>query len=592
MHYLKKTAIKYWPAAVVSLATFIIYLASLRNEFVWWDDNFYIYDNPSIRALGAPLFRWAFLDFYYSNWHPLTWMSHALDYALWGLDPLGHHLTSIILHAVNTFLVAIVIMRLLDAAKNRAAEDKESFLNDRTNLIAACVTGLLFGLHPVHVESVAWVSERKDLLCGLFYLLSIMAYVKYVRRGGPMWPLTEGQPQGIAPTRRDPRPGESPEETGQAGMTKPGRQFLSRHYLLSLGFFVLALLSKPMAVSLPMVLLILDWHPFGKIRSKGTALSAFLEKLPFVALSLASSAVTVLAQQAGGALKPIDFAPLPVRLLVSCRSLVVYLWKILLPVDLSPFYPYPKDVSLLSPEYAGSIALVIGITVACILTARKQKFPLAVWGFYVITLLPVLGIVQVGGQAMADRYLYLPGIGPFLVIGLAAAWGWKKAVAGRVAIRSVYAGTVIVIILSLSFLTFRQIDVWQNSISLLSFVIEKEPGQVPFAYYNRGMIYEGMGMLDKAIADYDEAIALNPRYSEAYNSRGIAFNKLGRFGEALADYNSAIASDPGNTKGYVNRGFLYLKVKQIGPAVSDFRKACELGEGFGCAMVQYAEKMH
>ena len=572
MHYVKKTAIKYWPAAVVSLATFIIYLASLRNEFVWWDDNFYIYDNSSIRSLGAPFFRWAFFDFYYSNWHPLTWVSHALDYAIWGLAPLGHHLTSIVLHAVNTFLVVIFIMSLLEVAKERIARDEQrSFLNDRTNLIAAAVTGLLFGLHPLHVESVAWVSERKDLLCALFYLLSIMMYMKYLSPSPQAPPLKEGKV--VVPSSRWKR---------------------GKWYLLSLAFFILALLSKPMAVTLPVVLLILDWYPFGKILSGKNALSAFLEKLPFVMLSIASSVITVLAQQAGGALKPTEFAPLSVRLLVACKSLVVYIWKILLPLDLSPFYPYPKDVSVLSAEYAASIVLVIGITVACIMIVRKHKLPLAVWGYYGVTLLPVLGIVQVGGQAMADRYLYLPGIGPFLVLGLAVAWGWQKVYAVKirgVAIRIVYVAAVITVFLSLSFMTFRQISVWQNSISLLSFVIEKAPGQVPFAYYNRGMIYEGMGMLDKAMADYDEAIGLNPRYSEAYNSRGIVLNKLGRFGEAMADYGRAIASDPGNTKCYVNRGFLYLKVKQIGPAISDFRKACELGEGFGCAMVQYAEKM-
>jgi hypothetical protein len=213
---------EYYVAAAVALLTLLVYLPALQNEFVDWDDNVYIFDNPYIRSLDMAFFKWAFWGFHAANWHPLTWASHALDYAVWGLNPLGHHLTSISLHALNTFLVVALVTRLLDAyntKQNRPA------LNDRMVLIAAATTGLLFGLHPVHVESVAWVSERKDVLCALFFLLSLLSYLSYVSSN------------------------------------------TQKTYLLSLGFFVLALLSKPMAVTLPVVLLILDWYPYGRIRS-------------------------------------------------------------------------------------------------------------------------------------------------------------------------------------------------------------------------------------------------------------------------------------------------------------------------------------
>jgi hypothetical protein len=176
---------QYLLAASVAFLTLLVYLPALRNEFVYWDDNLYIFENPHIRSLDASFFRWAFFDFHASNWHPLTWISHAVDYALWALNPLGHHLTNIVLHAANTFLVVLLVMRLLEVLKERTTgKGLPEFLTDQTVLIAGVVTGLLFGLHPVHVESVAWVAERKDLLCALFFLLSIMAYVKYARGQG------------------------------------------------------------------------------------------------------------------------------------------------------------------------------------------------------------------------------------------------------------------------------------------------------------------------------------------------------------------------------------------------------------------------
>ena len=208
----KIQATKYYLAASVALITFIIYLPDLRNEFVNWDDAIYVYENPYIGSFTVDFFRWAFFDFHAGNWHPITWISHALDYAVWGLNPLGHHLTSIIIHSVNTFVVVFLIIRLLDAVKERTIQSVQSgFLNERTMLITAGMTGFLFGLHPIHVESVAWVSERKDLLCALFFLLSIMAYTKYASKTFLLFPLA-----GNLSLKNYP---------GQVGMTKSGPRF-------------------------------------------------------------------------------------------------------------------------------------------------------------------------------------------------------------------------------------------------------------------------------------------------------------------------------------------------------------------------------
>jgi hypothetical protein len=256
-------------AASVALITFAVFLPALQNEFVNWDDNVYVYENSFIRTVNAKLFKSAFLGFYASNWHPLTWLSHAMDYAIWGLNPLGHHLTNIILHAFNVLIVVFLVTRLTEVVKKTATHNRLSgtFLNDRTILITATVTGLLFGLHPVHVESVVWVAERKDLLCASFLLLSLTAYMKYAH----------GQEN----------------KTVQSNSVA---RFFDKQYLFTMGFFILALLSKPMAVALPIVLLIMDLHPFNRIRSVKTFGTAFVEKIPFIALSVISSILTILAQ--------------------------------------------------------------------------------------------------------------------------------------------------------------------------------------------------------------------------------------------------------------------------------------------------------
>jgi hypothetical protein len=451
----RTTNIKYYLAGFVALVTFLIYLTALRNDFINWDDGPYVYENPHIRSLNAAFFKWAFFDFYESNWHPLTWLSHAVDYAVWGLNPLGHHLTNIILHAINTFAVVFLVTALLDAWRKRSPKgERTSFLNERAILIAAGTTGLLFGLHPVHVESVAWVAERKDLLCALFFLLSIIAYTKYAS-GADKEPVN---------SNRAPR-------------------FFNKNYLTALGLFILALLSKPMAVSLPVVLLVLDWFPFNRIRSGRALWAACAEKLPFIALSLVSSIITVLAQKAGGALSSIESIPVSIRLIVAVKALIAYLWKMLLPLDLIPFYPYPKSASLLSMEYFLPLAIVLAVTAACIMTAKKRGLLLSTWSYYIVTLVPVLGIVQVGGQEMADRYTYLPGLGPFLAAGMGAAWIWEK---GRALARWNLFVTRISLVMAalaigfLSYTTVKQISIWKNGFVLWNYEIEKAP-QVPRA---------------------------------------------------------------------------------------------------------------
>lgn len=539
----------YYLAASISLITFVVYLSALHHEFVKWDDAQYVVENYHIRTINITFIKWAFSAFHAGNWHPLTWISHALDYAIWGLNPLGHHLTSVILHAFNTFLVVSLMKELL-AVSNRTAIKRGSpeFLSERTILITAGTTGLLFGLHPLHVESVAWVAERKDLLCALFFLLSIIVYAKYA---GPL--------------------------CGGTTQQKSASRFCNVYYLFALVFFILALLSKPMAVTLPVALLILDWYPFNRIWSRKTLLTAGIEKLPFIALSLLSSVLTVLAQRAGGAIVSMESAPLLTRVLVGIRSIMVYLGKMLVPLNLSPFYPYPTDASLMSWGYLVAIVLVIGITLLCVVIAKKQKLWLSVWSYYVVTLIPVIGIVQVGRQAMADRYTYLPSLGPFLILGLAAAWVSRSTAVrpwGQL-IKSISTVFALFIFVAMTYLTFLQIGIWKNSIRLWTYVVEQRPERIQLAYNFRGLAFANTGQFEKAIEDFDRAIELDPYFRDAFLNRGTAFENMGRFESAIENLDTAIALNP-SYEAFFNRGITFEKTGQLARAIADYDNAIAL----------------
>ncbi len=541
-------------AWIVASATFLAYLRTLQNGFVHWDDDKYIYENLHIYSLNAIFFKWAFWGFHHAsvgNWLPLTLISYALDHALWGAKPMGYHLTNIILHSANAFLVVVLSARLIEAWEKTRDFSSPSFLSGKGKLIAAAATGLLFGLHPLHVESVAWASERKDVLCAFFFLLSIIAYLRYADRI-----RSAGKPGGFEPW-----------------------------YLLSLFSLVLALMSKPMAVSLPVALLILDWCPLGRIFSLKSFRAVFYEKLPFIALCAGDSALTILAQKKGGAMTSFNQLPFASRVLVAARSLVLYIWKMVLPVNLVPYYPYPKDISFLSPGYLLPVVFVVAVTAFCLLKARRQKIWLACWGYFVISLLPVLGLIQVGRQAMADRYAYLPSLGPFLAAGVAAAWAWKKAEGlkyGKV-FRTAGASAALLAVFSMSYLTFRQTGIWKSGLALWNYVIHKEPYASAVVYNNRGYIFEKMGQTEKAIADFNEAIAINPRRARVYTNLGNAYITMGQTEKAIADFDEAIAINPSKADLYNNLGNAYAKLGQTAMAVDCLDKAVSLKPGFSLA---------
>lgn len=507
------------PALLIAFTTFLVYLPALQNGFVNWDDNVYVYENINIQSIDLNFFKWIFTAEANPTWHPLTLLTIGIDYAVWGLNPLGYHLTNIVIHALNTFLVFLLTINLMKTVTHKKA------------LSAAFITALLFGIHPVHVESVAWISERKDVLCALFFLLTILLYLRYAS--------TE---------------------------TRRRRQV---YYAFCLILFALALMSKPMAVTIPVVLLIIDYYPLRRFSLNPKAV--LFEKTPFLILSLLSSMITIYAQQMGGALRPLDQYSFSMRLLVAVHSYLFYLIKMLVPIDLAPFYPYPHETEIFAFMYFFAAIILIAITLFCVKTSKK--FYLTCWLFYIFTLIPAIGIVKVGDFAAADRYTYLPSLGPFLLIGLGVGTAFE-----RYSGRSRKALIVFLFLLTALLLnkTVTQIALWKDSITLWSHEIRLFPNTADLAYNNRGSNYVKLGRYQEAISDYDMAVKINPKYPDAYYNRGKLCKELGDYQQAMKEYSIAIELNPKYVNAYNNRGNLYFELRDAPQAIRDYNTAIQL----------------
>jgi tetratricopeptide (TPR) repeat protein len=535
-------------ALFLGACTILSYLPALNLGFVNWDDNLYVYENRNILLLNSRFIQWAFTTFQTGNWHPLTWLSLGLDRFLWGTGPMGFHATNVVLHGLNTAFVTILAFMLITTAKNvvpRAGSNNG--ISDRGVMTASALTGILFGFHPIHVESVAWISERKDVLCAFFFLAGIATYLKYVDE-------RSAKIVGIPFFRRR----------------------ASRFYFITLVLFALALLSKPMAVTFPVVLLLLDWHPLGRFERERIS-AVFTEKLPLFAFSIASSIVTVIAQKSIGDVASLSDYPLMQRLFNGTRALVLYLWKMLVPMNLIPFYSYHIDVSLLSVKNISILLAAVVLVVSCfvLLMLGKGRTWTAAWSYYLITLLPVLGFIQVGNQSMADRYMYLPSLGPFLLAGIGLTLVFeRKGGAERASSERYYALLIMgVLVISLSFLTVRQTGVWKDGLTLWNYVIKKEPASFSKVYNNRGLIYLELNRMDEALRDFNTAVASTPGIMKYHFNRAAVYRLLGRYDEALEDLTTVIKWEPGNIMGYVHRGNTYFLMGQYDEAISDFSKA-------------------
>jgi protein O-mannosyl-transferase len=508
------------------LVTLLVYLPAWRHQFLRFDDADYVTDNGMVQSgltwAGA---KWAFTTFHSSNWHPLTWLSHMLDATLFGPGPTGPHGANVLLHVANTVLLFLLLGRLTQAVW-------------RSALVAA-----LFALHPLHVESVAWVAERKDLLSGMFFLLSVLAYTSYV-----------------------------------SYVSHKAERSL-RFYLLSLFFFALGLLSKPMLVTLPLVLLLLDYWPLRRFTIydlRFTIWPLIREKVPFLVLSIVSCVITYQAQQQGGAVRSLASFPLDERIGNAAVAYARYLGKVFWPVDLAVFYPHPG-------QWPPGLVLLAAALLAglCLLVLRYgRRFPYAVtgWFWFLGMLIPVIGLVQVSNQSMADRYTYLPSIGLFIVL----AWGAGELVDCRrraKALAGIAAGLVVV---ACAVQTRGQLRYWRDGESLFRHALAVT-GRNFVAHNNLGNVLLDQGHVDEAIAHYQRALEIQPRYADAGNNLGSALLEKGQVDEAIAWYQKALELQPDYALAHNNLGNALLRKGQVDEAIAQYCKTLALQPDYASA---------
>ena len=501
-------------AGALVLAVAAIYTPTLGHGFVDLDDSEYVYENPRVSAgLEAGGVRWAFTTFHAANWHPLTWLSHMLDVELFGAAPAGHHATSVGLHALNSVLVFLGLEALTLAFWPSAA-------------VAA-----LFAVHPLRVESVAWVAERKDLLCALFGLLACGAYVNWARKGG------------------------------------------GARYLAVAGLFALALMSKPMLVTLPVLLLLVDYWPLGRLRRARDLWLRSREKLPLFALSTLSSWITYVAQAGGGATAAAERFPLGDRLLNAALSYVAYLGQTVWPRALAAFYPHPNAHGArvaLVPALGAAFGLVAA---TWIVVARRARRPWLVvgWLWFAVALVPVIGVVQVGSQARADRYTYLPLVGIFVI----AAWGASAACArwrvpsGAVA---AFAGAAL---LAYGATARAQVASWRDSETLYRRALAVTQSNF-LAWNNLGVAQLERGEPSLALESFERAVRIKADYASAWYNAGVALNRLDQPVRAVAAYRESLRLDARNADGWANLGASLRMLGVRDESIASYRRALAL----------------
>jgi len=503
------------------LSTLAVYWQVKDYEYVYYDDNKYISENPHVLGgLTVEGIIWAFTTNQSSNWHPITWLSHMLDIQLFGPDPGRHHLTNLFFHILNALLIFAVFKKMTDGVW-------------QSGVVAA-----LFALHPLHVESVAWIAERKDVLSTFFWMLTLWGYVRYAAR----------------PT--------------------------IYRYLLVILFLSLGLMSKPMLVTLPCLLLLLDYwplnrfavaasHPSAGARQRHLLFQLVREKIPLFALVAVSSLITYLVQQQSGALKPLDAVPVGIRAANALISYVKYIGKMFWPTDLAVLYPYP---SMFNPwKVAGAFFFLSAVSVFAVWIVKRRPYVAVGWFWYLGTLVPVIGLVQVGIQAMADRYAYVPLIGLCIII----VWSASELVLKFPRIKIILTTVTATILLLLMAATITQVRYWQNTVTLFEHTLAVTTNNW-LPHFNLGFALDRQGHTKAAAAHYQETLRIKPDYEQAHNNLGLALEKLGRTDEAIRHYSAALYSNPDFEKAHNNLGLALEKLGRTDEAITHYREALRI----------------
>ena len=526
----------------------IIYSDITNHEYLHWDDIFYVVNNPYLRDISFENIAWMVSDYKMLNWHPLTWFSYSLDFSLYGENPVFFKLTNIILHISNCFVLFFIFKIILDSTRSShrfSSSAKSSNINTYTALLAACT----FAIHPQHIESVVWVAERKDVLCSLFYFSSILSYMHY--------------------------------------RTKNRRRYLDTALL----FALLASMSKPMAVSLPVVLVLIDIFIF-RLTSRDRSLPQNLrilvqDKILFFALAAFISIVTLFAQTA--AIKDFETLSIYSRIINASIASCHYLISIIYPANLTPFYPFSEIAS--NPGYLSILPILLALAAifVCILLWKKnhQLYLIALL-FYAITILPVIGIITVGNQAYADRYTYIPT--SFFYLALAnSCVTWFFNSSEFPARRLILASSFTIFFLTLSAFSVTQIKDWRNDETLWSKVAQNYPGKVQHAHQNLGNTYLIQGRYKQATEQYKLALAINPDSSKIYENLGRAYAKLGDRKQEIAHYLAAIEKDKKAIWPRLLAGYFFLRHRKPDIAKEYFQQALKLAPDAAPVIVANAE---
>ena len=513
---------------LLAVSIVVVYWQTGNFDFVNYDDPIYVKDNPLVKhGLTLDGIKWALTMVYASNWHPLSWISHMIDVDLFGMRPGMHHLTNVLFHVLNSILLFIVMNRMTSARW-------------RSALAAA-----IFALHPIHVESVAWISERKDVLSTFFWILTMLCYHWYVQ--GPR---------------------------------------ISK-YLWVVVIFTLGLMAKPMLVTLPFVLLLLDlWplkraeginkppadssvtrHAWRQIKYQPCMPWLMLEKVPLMIIALLVCGETFYAQTIGGSVSSLERLSFASRIQNTIASYVTYLGKMIWPLNLAVFYPYPKHFN--AELVAADFLFLICVTVIVIMSVRKLPYLVTGWFWYLGTLIPVIGIVQVGSQSMGDRYAYIPSVGIFIIV----SWGLTDIFR-----RWNYGGRVVLSILSVGVLglytcsTYIQISTWKNSETLFSHALDVTNDNY-LAYNNLGVALYNRGDVDGAIQHYQESLKIKSNYINAHCNLGIALTKEKKYTEAFVHYKECLLIEPGYPEAYYNMGVAFSDMGRKDEAFNQYLEA-------------------
>lgn len=507
--------------------TFSIYRQAGNHQFLNFDDNVYVTSNPNMAGgLTYKNIIWAFTSVEAYNWHPITRLSHLMDVQLYGMEPRGHHFTSVAIHSISTLLLFVLFFRLTGAVW-------------QSSFVAA-----LFALHPLHVESVAWVAERKDVLSALFCFLTLILYSGYVTKQRPAL------------------------------------------YFLALFSFILGLMSKPMLVSLPIIMLLLDLWPLGRFSIDGQEppvdgwpgrLKPLIrEKIPFVVLSVISAYITIFAQSKGGAVAGLNVVPFWLRIENALVSYAKYIGKTVYPHDLAVLYPFPSSIPLW--QIISSLVILLALSAGVIRAGRSYPYLVVGWLWFLITLVPVIGLVQVGSQAMADRYSYIPLTGLFIM----AAWGVPDMLEGVRYRQSLLNLLYIAVICIVAALTSKQLGHWKNNSTLYRHTLSVTDGNYTI-HNNLGYELAKNGELDAAIREYRKAVEINPGYVDARNNLGLALAGKGGLAAAIVEYRKALLINPDDSKVRNNLGAAFQATGDFDAAIPEFQKAVTINPDYADA---------